>query len=823
MKINHLTVALIATIVALTGWSCNDDPEVVVPVDKPSIGIMEPEFDTEAMEFSVMIAPSTDATAWYWKIESQTRTEDSEYVKEEGAAAKEIKYAAQYGVEYLISAYAENKAGKSDIATKKFCAMPKDELSIAIGDITLDKEKMTATATIYPSKPTKSCYWGVIEAEADTSTIDWTVVEGNKEFQVSFPYKWGKRLMLYAYAKCDAITCDIISKVCEFEPSVPTIEISKPNFDEATMMLSFNVTPSEDTDHWYYGIYNEKDDSNYTVVKDNKATKVNFKIEHNKEYKFIFRAENAINKGEEKFAEFYVIGAVADIAIENITSYTIDVVVTKKEHCVRYVAGMVHTSAYDRNSFIEQAKTSLNPDSSYPFAAFNSATESRTFSEQDLVRNSLISSNENAGIILIPNTSYTIAVYGEDEKGNNTVTTKEVVIPEVEINGSTPISVEVSEIGLSSAKATVTTEVGAKVLTGYIDPALAKADTNMPFDFEGKTEIEIKRYIARVVKGVPAIYSEPITYTLSEVLTYGTEYVAYAVAIKDGKVGEVAYSKFTTARPSLSGVAKVTAAEIEEQTEHTTLTVQLTTDANAKIVRLYAAPESDHASYAESLEMIMDASEYQNYREEYEVKNGSATCVIDIYHPGSNYYMYASAVDADGHAGEMVCVTTLAGLETEFYTTIQEPDDTGGVDYSGTGSATLTGRVVDSYTNDDGELRINVTLTATDYSDNVAEAWYVRLNDNTVNNIEQEIKAAFKEYITDFGHIIGSTQPAIKNFETKYIDDFTKEWDPKLHAFSQYDSTYGGTIVVLVIKDSDDKFRIDSYCYYTNELKIVEF
>ena len=123
MKIKHLAVALVAAVVALAGWSCDKEP-AKTPAQKPSIGIMEPEFDAETMNVSVMIAPSTDAEAWYWMVKGGFDTDDAMMTKEQGAAAKEISFTAEYGVEYTITAYAENKAGKSDIAEKRFCAMP---------------------------------------------------------------------------------------------------------------------------------------------------------------------------------------------------------------------------------------------------------------------------------------------------------------------------------------------------------------------------------------------------------------------------------------------------------------------------------------------------------------------------------------------------------------------------------------------------------------------------------------------------------------------------------------------------------------------------
>ncbi len=802
MKIRRFAVAIMAAVVALAGWSCNNEqPET--PVQKPTIGIMEPEFNAETMELSVMIAPSTDTTAWYWMVKGGLDTEDAMMTKEEGAAAKEIKFEVEYGVEYTITAYAENKAGKSDIAEKRFCAMPEGEVALTIGEITINEETSMAEATIYPSKATEVWYWQSYATDEDNSTLDWNVVEGNTEMVISFPYTWGKTMELRAYAECGNITSDIVTAECFFELAVPTISVSKPHFDEAKMTVSFDVTPSEDTDHWYWGIYDDAENANYTVVEGSEAKSVSFNVEYDREYQFIFRAENAILEGEEKIVDFCVISPVADITIENLTAYTLDAVVAKKEHCVRYVAGIVHTSAYDRNIFVEQAQASLNPDPSYPFAIFNSATESRTFSEQDLVRNSRTDSNENAGIILLPKTSYTIAVYGENAKGNYTVTTKEVVIPEVELNGTTPIEVEVSEIGLTSADITVTTEAGCKVLSGYIDPALAKADTENPFDFDGKSDEEIKAYIASAVKGVPAIYSEPISYQLSDIFAIDTNYVAYAVAIKDGKVGQVAFTTFRTLRPSLTGVAKITAAEIEAQTSHETLTVKLTTDANATKVRLYAAPASDHSAYADNLEYIMDADDYQNYREEYSIENGVATCVVDIYHPAANYYLYASAVDANGRAGEMVCVTTLAGLETEYYTTMEEVIEEGSLSYKGTGDATLKVNVIEVV--DD---RISAELTATQFSSNVDKVWFIRFN-GKMSEVEAQVKEALIEYV-EKNKIIGSYKIAKEDIAVKYIDGGSS-WDPKYEALQSYDDQWGGDIVVMVILDTDGKVKIHSY------------
>ena len=104
------------------------------------------------------------------------------------------------------------------------------------------------------------------------------------------------------------------------------------------------------------------------------------------------------------------------------------------------------------------------------------------------MRNSRTDSSENAGLILIPGTSYTIAVYGEDESGNYNVSTKEFVVPVAEINGSVELSINMGTITETSAEATLTASEQCKVIFGYVDPAITAADTENPFDFEGKSD-----------------------------------------------------------------------------------------------------------------------------------------------------------------------------------------------------------------------------------------------------------------------------------------------------------------------------------------------
>ena len=792
-----MATALVA-IVALASWSCDKEP-TETPVNKPTIGIMEPEFDAESMVVKVMIAPSTDATAWYWRVDGGFDTLDEAFTKVDGSAAQEVEFTASYGVEYTIKAYAENKAGKSDTAEKRFCAMPDGEVSISIGEITLNADD-EVEVTIYPSKAVEAWYWVAYDTESTKG--EYTKVEGNTETTLALPYQWNKRYELCVYAECDAIQSDEVAKEYYFELSVPTISVSKPQFDDTKMEVTFKVTPSEDTDHWFWGTK----DGESTREEGAEPKSVSFKVEYDVAYTFEFVAANKADVANEPtVVEFTVISPVADIAIENLTAYTLDAVVTKKEHCVRYVAGAVHTSAFDRNLFIEQAQASLNPDPSYPFAVFNSATESRTFSEQDLVRNSRTDSDENAGIILLPDTSFTIAVYGEDADGNYNVVTKEVIIPKAEINGDLGITIAMNEITETSASATVTADAPCKVLFGLYDPTIADSDTDNPFVFEDATDDEIKSFFATTVQAVPTVYTEPITTTLNNRLEIDHKYYAYAIAINAGKIGQVAYTSFTTKRPTLTGTAQITAATIEAQTSHETLTVKVTPDANATKVRIYAAPTADHSAYADNLDYVMDADGYQNYREEYAIVDGVATAQIDIYHPGDNYYIYASALDSTGHAGPIVCVSRMAGYDTDYYTTIEEVVEEGTLSYYGTGTAVLTASEISEV-----DERVSVTLTATEFSSNVDKVWFMRLSSCMIDEIESRVKANLAEY-AETGKVLGSVKSVTEGVAYKYVDDLSNSFNPKYEALLKYDNSFGGDIVVMVILDTAGKVNIHSY------------
>lgn len=979
-RLHNLLWLALAAIVSLGVWSCDNTD--IAPVNKPTVGIQDVEFNKESMTLQALVIPSSDTESLYWKIEGVGESRD--YTKVSGGAVVTASRSVEFGVEYTISAYSENKAGCSEVATKKYCPMP-DSAAIAIGDLTLNRETSQVECTIYPSASTTKWYWAVksddtldapewnvvdgnseyalaidyvmgesyelsvyaenaagksdtvsaeiyfepdatltivditfneesmkvecniapsentvkwhwraattdavadaawntiegneqqtisfsyewkqnyeLQTYAENSSVEsavvstpiyfepaaditigevklneetmqvectiypsdssinwywkaynsksggedtaWTKVEGNKEQKVTFAYVWGETFELRAYSENSTGKSDEAVKSIYFEPEIATIEVSEPRFDEEAMTVSFDVTPSASTVKWCWGIYTEGTTNNYTTVTGNTPESISFNVQYDNSYKFRFAAENAVGKGEEKIVEFVASSPMVTIAIENLTAYTVDAVVKKAAHCARYAVGAVQSSSFDAETFIEQAKSSLDPDPSYPLMIFNTATADRTFTEQDLVRNSKVNSKENDGIIFRQETAYTIAAYAEDTNGNGEIYTTEIVVPKAEITGNTAISINMDEITERSASMTVTSVANAKIIMGYMD--MVSTDPDNPFSFDGKSDAEIKAYIISVAKGVPAIYSQPISQRLSNTLEIDTEYMAFAIAIKDGKVGNVAYQKFSTKAPTLTGRAKITAASFNEQTSHETLSINLTADNNTESIRLYAAPESDHSAYADNLEYIMNSSDYQNYREEYIYNGRPTTLTIEIYHPGTPYYIYAVAVDSDGQAGELVNVARLAGLNTDYYTTIEEIAKTNVVGKECPGSFDM---IVTTISEDAEQISVSIKLT--NPTDNISKAWLVRLNGCKKDDIENAINEAF-EYYFDFKMISGSYKSVQFDKEYKYENYNLDSFDPKLEALDKYDNTWGGSIIVAVALDTDNKLNI---CYY---------
>ena len=106
--------------------------------------------------------------------------------------------------------------------------------------------------------------------------------------------------------------------------------------------------------------------------------------------------------------------------------------------------------------------------------------------------------------------------------------------------------------------------------------------------------------------------------------------------------------------------------------------------------------------------------------------------------------------------------------------------------------------------------QISVAITLTNPTDNISKAWLVRLNACKMADIEDEINLVFESYF-DFKMISGSYKDVKFGTEYKYENYNLDSFDPKLEALDKYDNQYGGSIIVAVALDTNNKLNI---CYY---------
>ncbi len=137
------TFVLMLCIAAFGFAGCTKDttdpdpkPEPKPTVEVPTITVGEAVFNQTNDKASVTVTPSENAEAWYWRLSADGAA--AEYTKEEGGA-KTLEFDLVADVAYVLTAYAENSAGKSDEATcewKWTAPEEVDAFEIVIKDVT---------------------------------------------------------------------------------------------------------------------------------------------------------------------------------------------------------------------------------------------------------------------------------------------------------------------------------------------------------------------------------------------------------------------------------------------------------------------------------------------------------------------------------------------------------------------------------------------------------------------------------------------------------------------------------------------------------------
>ena len=613
------------------------------------------------------------------------------------------------------------------------------------------------------------------------------------------------------------------------KPALPTITVSEPALSADNTKAVVTVTPSDDTEKWYWKCEPKGESAAaYTAVTGKEETKLEIPIDIDKDYVLTVYAENESGKSQEAVKEFIfkyedLMDELVEFEIKNLSAFSMDVEVKKGAKCAKYVIGAIikgymgtdetgqpkYEEIYKEATFIEDAELSLNPNKDYPMQPYNWSDVSATFNEQTLVRSALQDKDisESKGIILTAldtdETEVVVAIYAVDAEGKGTVFTKEVTVPDAELNGQVVASIEIpaGKIALRSFEATFTADANcAKMIVGQTDAgAIAK---NSGKDFTEMTVAEIEASILKLGASVPVTYTQPFSKEFaSKDMVPNTKYYVYAIPIdKQGKLGKIVYTGVTTGRPTFEGVGSITSVSFPEQTSPEKLLVDISVNENTTAVRVFW-----ETSVPANLDWIMVDEASSNVQwTEYKVedlgklKTEENNGGLYILSPGSTYHLRAVTVDKDGKLSEIVDLVAKAGQGNDgIQTKAAEVEAPKEADFSGNGALTLT---VVSAEGTAATLKVEKGA-------NTKKVYMLKGTDMVPAGVDAYVKEQdfFKDFTPD-------TTPT--GLISLFLDENTsnKETDENFNwSVEEYHPTYGSDARIFITLDNDGKFNIADY------------
>lgn len=613
------------------------------------------------------------------------------------------------------------------------------------------------------------------------------------------------------------------------KPALPTITVSEPALSADNTKAVVTVTPSDDTEKWYWKCEPKGESAAaYTAVTGKEETKLEIPIDIDKDYVLTVYAENESGKSQEAVKEFIfkyedLMDELVEFEIKNLSAFSMDVEVKKGAKCAKYVIGAIikgymgtdetgqpkYEEIYKEATFIEDAELSLNPNKDYPMQPYNWSDVSATFNEQTLVRSALQDKDisESKGIILTAldtdETEVVVAIYAVDAEGKGTVFTKEVTVSDAELNGQVVASIEIpaGKIALRSFEATFTADANcAKMIVGQTDAgAIAK---NSGKDFTEMTVAEIEASILKLGASVPVTYTQPFSKEFaSKDMVPNTKYYVYAIPIdKQGKLGKIVYTGVTTGRPTFEGVGSITSVSFPEQTSPEKLLVDISVNENTTAVRVFW-----ETSVPANLDWIMVDEASSNVQwTEYKVedlgklKTEENNGGLYILSPGSTYHLRAVTVDKDGKLSEIVDLVAKAGQGNDgIQTKAAEVEAPKEADFSGNGALTLT---VVSAEGTAATLKVEKGA-------NTKKVYMLKGTDMVPAGVDAYVKEQdfFKDFTPD------ATPTGLISL---FLDENTsnKETDENFNwSVEEYHPTYGSDARIFITLDNDGKFNIADY------------
>lgn len=616
------------------------------------------------------------------------------------------------------------------------------------------------------------------------------------------------------------------------KPALPTIAVSEPALSADNAKAVVTVTPSEETEKWYWKCEPKgQSAAAYTAVTGKEEAKLEIPIDMDVTYTLTAYAENETGKSKEVSKEFTfksedVMTELVEFEIKNLSAFSMDVVVKKSAKCAKYVIGATpkgymgtntttgeeeYVEIYKEATFIENAETSLNPDESYPMQPYNWSDVSATFTERTLSRYALKDKDisESKGIILrsleVDEIKMIIAVYALDAEGNSKVYTQEITIPEPEITGQVAVSIDVpkDKIKMRSFEATFTADANcSRIHVGQSSAGLIASGSK---SFDNMTEEEICASIVRLGAEVPLAYTGAFSKEFaSKDMVPNTSYIVYAIPIdKEGKIGKVVYKSVTTGTPVYDGTGEITSVTFPDQVTPEKLLVDISVNDKVEFVRVLWDMGTGPGSL--DLKTIMADEDSRNVHwHEYatadlpKLKTEDNNGGLYITSPGSTYYLRAVTVDKDGKLSEIIDLVEKANKGTNGIKTKEEEPEISVTDWEGTGKLTLT--VVSTGTNEEtGLYTADLKVVKGENTKQVYMVkWSGEAQPTDIDNYIKELP-----YFVNFDPEAGAV-----GVVSIVLDKNTAEKTTTEEFMDEYSAMWGGDSRIYVTLDNDGKLSI---------------
>ena len=640
-------------------------------------------------------------------------------------------------------------------------------------------------------------------------------------------------LPILAMAACVWASCsDDKDDPTPGKPALPTIAVSEPALSADNAKAVVTVTPSEETEKWYWKCEPKgQSAAAYTAVTGKEEAKLEIPIDMDVTYTLTAYAENETGKSKEVSKEFTfksedVMTELVEFEVKNLSAFSMDVVVKKSAKCAKYVIGATpkgymgtnletgaeeYVEIYKEATFIENAETSLNPDESYPMQPYNWSDVSATFTERTLSRYALKDKDisESKGIILrsleVDEIKMIIAVYALDAEGNSKVYTQEITIPEPEITGQVVVSIDVpkDKIKMRSFEATFTADANcSRIHVGQSSAGLIASGGK---SFDNMTEEEICASIVRLGAEVPLAYTGAFSKEFaSKDMVPNTSYIVYAIPIdKEGKIGKVVYKSVTTGTPVYDGTGEITCVTFADQVTPEKLLVDISVNDKVEFVRVLWDMGTGPGSL--DLKTIMADEDSRNVHwHEYatadlpKLKTEDNNGGLYITSPGSTYYLRAVTVDKDGKLSEIIDLVEKANKGTNGIKTKEEEPEISVTDWEGTGKLTLT--VVSTGTNEEtGLYTADLKVVKGENTKQVYMVkWSGEAQPTDIDNYIKELP-----YFVNFDPEAGAV-----GVVSIVLDKNTAEKTTTEEFMDEYSAMWGGDSRIYVTLDNDGKLSI---------------